>query len=597
MASIPRSPRGRRVRKPLRRLVASVETVPEAPVASANEAAAPVAGQPGLRRISRTRARGERQTAAAEFPGFPTMQGLRPVFSFLFFPILIVMALALTGGNWPPMVLYPLAFLMGAYVAWFTLSSLELVVACMIFYFPFSTSYAISIMPGVNGTNMLLLLALGGALMQVYNGSGLFRWLPGTILIFLFALLSSLSGVTTLALPGGYEYIRFDELLNYKGWIEQFVFVFILYCSIRDHETAKRMVIYMCLASMALVIYVIPEMLEKMGRSSIEKSRLEGPHSQSNNFGGFVAYSLMPLLALFMVYMNNIKVWVLSPYFLLVAKVLITTFSRGAYLAMALGAFFAAYFRGKGFLLFWATVGISFLLVFPQLIPGSILDRMQTLTSQNHNAGMREEQLDTSSQVRLILWRAAARMAIEDPITGKGFKAFPLLKSSYTDIQVEESDPHNMYLSIAAEMGLPTLSVFLVMLLYAYIMGVKLTRNRADPFTRAVGIGGAAAVACYAVICLFGSRAVNLEFSAYFWSLFVIMQVLSTDPSVLAGDDKTLIRDRDLPPGAFAPGRRLQKLLRERKKRQAKDPKPMLTHVKKRRTNAFEAMRDKESDS
>jgi|GEM_PF-3799240 len=84
------------------------------------------------------------------------------------------------------------------------------------------------------------------------------------------------------------------------------------------------------------------------------------------------------------------------------------------------------------------------------------------------------------------MWRAAAQMIVEDPILGKGFKGFPLLKEDYMDADVKESDPHSMYLYI----------------------------------------GSASATACFAVINLFGSRAVALNFSVYFWTFLVIMQVI-----------------------------------------------------------------------
>jgi len=78
-------------------------------------------------------------------------------------------------------------------------------------------------------------------------------------------------------------------------------------------------------------------------------------------------------------------------------------------------------------------------------------------------------------------------------------------------------------------MGLPALMLFLLILALSFHLGRSLTRNKEDLFLRAVGIGGAAATCCYAVICIFGSRAVNLEFTAYFWVYLVCMQVMSDD--------------------------------------------------------------------
>jgi len=290
---------------------------------------------------------------------------------------------------------------------------------------------------------------------------------------------------------------------------------------------AKRCVVYMLIGSMLVVLFSVPEMLEKMGRSTIEKSRIEGPHMQSNNFGGFVAYTLLPLVAVFVVYIKDLRAWLLTPYFLITAKVLITTFSRGAYLAMVAGGLMAGWFKGRGFLAFWVTLALCFLLVFPSLIPESIVARMGVSTDEVvSSSASAEDKLDKSSSTRLVMWRAAAKMIVEDPVFGKGFKGFPLVKDDYVEIPVEESDPHSMYLYIGSQMGLPALALFLLILGYSFWLGRHLSQHETDKFIRAIGIGGASATACYAVVCIFGSRAVSLNFTAYFWAYLVVMQVI-----------------------------------------------------------------------
>lgn len=466
--------------------------------------------------------------------GLPSIASLKPVLQFIAVPAVLVVLIVLTGGQWPKPVLYGIALLLGVWLAASALRSPELIVACTLFYLPFSTTYAIGIAPGINGTNILLLMGLVACLIQAMSRQQkLLDWLPGTRLVLFFGFYTALSGITVMTQPGGWRYLIHGEILNYKGWLDQFVFYCVLASTIRDRDMAKRMLIYMVIGAMVLAVYTIPEMLEKAGRSSIEKSRLEGPHQQTNNFGGFVAYTLMPVVAIFITYIRDWRAWLLTPSILLAAKLLLATFSRGAYLAMALGGFIAAYFRGKGFLTFWVTIGIVGLIMFPQFIPGSISARMASLIEAGESTSVStEEKLDKSSQHRLILWRAAGLMIQEDPVFGKGYKAFQMLKSEYTEHDVHESDPHNMYLFIAAQMGLPAMFMFVWIMLLMFHYGRQAARQRQDRFVRAIGIGAAGASACYGVICMFGSRAVNLEFSAYFWTLFVIMQVLHADKSL-----------------------------------------------------------------
>ncbi len=458
--------------------------------------------------------------------GWPKWEGLKPVVYFMALPVLFGFMVVLAGDYMPKFVLYGVAALLGIYIAISAFRGVELVLAAMLFYMPFSTTYVIPIAPGINGTNMLLALGMGASIMRAAAERQFWlTWPKGTALVFMFAILSTLSGFTVTLLPDGLNYLLYTEILSYKGWIDQFVLYFIALSCIRDIETAKRMVVYMGMGTIFLVLYSVPEMLDRMGNSTIDKSRILGPHKQPNNFGGFVAYTLLPLVAVFMTYIKDIRAWLLTPYFLIAAKVLISTFSRGAYLAMAIGGFLAAYYKGKGFLIFWATLALCFLLAFPSLFPDTILSRFDSITKSEVSTSQ-DQKLDDSSGNRLILWRAAGKMIVEDPFFGKGFKAFPYLKDSYTETQIVVSDPHNMYLYIASQMGLPALSLYLLIIAYSFHLGRVLSRNREDLFIRAIGIGGASATACYVVICMFGSRAVNLEFTVYFWTYLVCMQVI-----------------------------------------------------------------------
>jgi len=456
--------------------------------------------------------------------GFPAWEGLRPVLLFLLFPAMMAIGVALTGP-WPIWMLYGSAALMGLYVFFSAFKTVELVLACFLLYVPFSTTYVIPVAPGVNGTNMLILLGLFASVLAKAGGRlSWLNWPPGTTTVFIFGFISAISGFTIMRETGGYEYLLYGELLSYKAWLDQFVMYFIALSCIRNIETAKRVVIYMCIGTVILTLYAIPEMLDKMGGSTIDKSRIGGPHQQPNMFGGFLAYSMLPLVAIFVTYIKDIRAWLLTPYFLLAVKVLITTFSRGAYVAMALGGFMAAYFKGKGFLIFFGTLGLCLLLVFPSLIPNAVVDRLfpgdETVQSSE------PEKLDKSSEHRIIMWRIGGEMILESPILGKGFKGFQKLKSEYIDTDIYESDPHNTYIYIASQMGIPAMVLFLLILGFSFHLGRSLSRNKDDLFIRAIGVGGASATVCYAVICIFGSRAVNLEFTSNFWAYLVCMQVI-----------------------------------------------------------------------
>lgn len=462
--------------------------------------------------------------------GLPHWEGLRPVASFLVFPALFAFAIIASGGGWPPLIMYSIAGCIGLFIALSTFKGVELVFACILFYIPFSKTYAIPIAPLVNGTNIMILMGLFASIMQAANKRQFwFGWPPGTTLVAVFAFFTCFSAVTLLRLPGGLPYLLYTEFVNYKSWVDQFLLMFVALCCIRDVQIAKRVWVYLMIGSALVVLFTVPEFFDKAGRSTIEKSRLVGPHFQSNNFGGFVAYTTLPLVAFFIVFLRDLRTWIITPYFLVCAKILITTFSRGAYIAFAAGCLFSGYLKSGRFLVFWALFAVSTVAIFPQILPESVLARLGDSTAEKVGGGATTESLDRSSEVRLIMWRAAARMILESPILGKGFKAFPKLKENYTEQFVEESDPHSMYLYLGSQMGLPSVILFLFIMGSLFFMGMKLARSPVDRFSRSIGIGGASASVCYAIVCIFGSRAVNADFTLYFWTYFVVISVLYRD--------------------------------------------------------------------
>lgn len=463
--------------------------------------------------------------------GFPTFNSMLPVLGFLMIPGLIVIGITLTGGHWPKGILYLMAVIMGSYVFASVFRGVELALAVLLLYLPFSPVYVIPLGPGVNGTNALIGLGILATLMQARDKRvPLFNFKPGSHLVFFYAVITIASGMTMMVQNGGKDYLLGSEIHTYKGWIEQFVVYFIALSAIRTHSMARRVFFYMCIGSVLIVIYTVPEMLSKQGLSSIEKSRISGPLLQSNEFGGFVAYTLLFTAGLFLAYFGRIKAFLMAPYFLIALKVLISTFSRGAYLALAVGGMIAGYLRGKRFIACWALLGISFFVVFPQFLPQSIVARLQHSVQQS-DATAAGTKLDKSSEHRLVLWDAALQMTKENPVTGTGFKGFARYKHLYTEHDVHEKDPHNYYLYVASQMGLPAVLVFLVILAQAFFNGCRLSKLKDDAYVRGMGMAGAGAVTAYAAVCMFGSRAVSPEFTCYFWVMVACMQVLSSPDS------------------------------------------------------------------
>jgi len=406
----------------------------------------------------------------------------------------------------------------------------EPVMAIAILYLPLNKIFAVPIAPGVNGTNIVEALLL-------------FHWLragrgapdaapatdapkaPASGLVAAYAAVSLLSVVTALVVAGA-DFVS-DHLLDVRWWLDQFIVFFTFSRLIKDRKMAQRLVVYMMITATIVLALGFQEWLEKRDASSIEKARLLGPQMQPNDFGAFMAYAASPFIALLL---NNIaRPRILAftvPYLLVTARILLATFSRGAYLGVALGAIVAGYVRGKFFLLGAAVAGLLLVLAVPQIVPKSLQARMGQTASEG---GATTETIDKSSQTRLILWEAALKITKKSPLFGYGFKTFPMFKGEFTEQEVHESDNHNMYLYLSSQMGIPATVLFVLILWRMGSLGIRVYRASEERFVRVVGMTATTLAGSAFLVNMFGSRMVDICVSVNFWITLAVVSRTWTD--------------------------------------------------------------------
>ena len=465
------------------------------------------------------------------------LEKLKKTIFLLLIPISFLAINIISGGFFPKFIIYGVALVVGFFAFLKSFQDQELILAAFIFYLPMAKEIKIDIAPMVNGTNIfffLLVVSLMFSSREKIPGvksSALHKYM------IWYAILSSISVLTTIIfIPDGFDYFRNEIIYDYKAWVDQFVLYFLIFKCIDNKGLAKRVFFYMVIGTIFVELFAVREMLEKMGRSTIEKSRVNGPLHQPNDFGAFIVYTSSMLSAVFVVNIKNIKAWILTPYFLFLVKLLLATFSRGAYVGFAAVALISSYVKGKKFLISIALMGVLAIALFPELVPSSLRSRMEQTTQ---NDGL-EEKMDKSSENRFVLWQAAIQMTKESPLIGKGFKGFRYNKSNYTEYPVRESDPHNMYLYISSQMGIPVLVLFLMILIKLFLDGRFLYINSKDSIDKMVGLSATSMSAGVAIINVFGSRMINIEVCGYVWIMIVLVNVLNQrDP-----EDKPSRRNR-----------------------------------------------------
>ena len=404
----------------------------------------------------------------------------------------------------------------------------ELPLYVMVAYLPFSKLLSGSFggaMMALNLTNLLLLIVLASWFTSVFtSGRALIEphvlHVPVALLVaWAFAIFA----VTTARLGGEYAAEYANEL---KRWLDPFIVYVAFFHLVRDKQRWKNLVVILMMGVTMVALMAIHEYLSR-GEASIERMRVGGITQQPNILGAFFVYYMFLFTAFWLERMNQLKSWLLLIPFGLCFRGIMVTFSRGAYLAFAQGCLGLAFFKNK-LLFLLATGAIVFAVFNPWILPPGIQYRLQsTFKSQTeltdpYGTAELEEGLDASSANRILIWKGAQQMIQEHPWTGVGLGRFSSQIGQYMQ-QVRWYDAHNAYIITAAEMGIPALILFIVMILVIFWITYVVYTHHPDPFIRATALGFLGGLSGLLMANMFGSRLNTSEASGYFWVLAALM--------------------------------------------------------------------------
>ena len=337
------------------------------------------------------------------------------------------------------------------------------------------------------------------------------------LLIFmLLGCISLLKGVFYF----GFGYLE-ELIFPLKRWLTPMFFYFIFFNMVKTKEEIKNITVIIMFTTFIVALMAIRDYIDIGAGSSLENARIGGIADQPNILAAFFVYYMFLFAGFMLVYWRNYRYWFLFLPFLACFRGIQVTFSRGGYVAFAAAALATAFFKNK--VLF--AVGVVFLifaLSVPGLLPKGMQYRMSSTFRDNKVfAQGLEDVIDTSSLRRVEAWKGGLKMIKEKPLFGMGYGLFPYLIPMYAS--VDNMDAHNAYILIAAEMGVPALLMFLIMLVIIFRRTLRLYKITKDNFIKALTLGFLGCLGGLVVANVFGGRLDSQEICSYFWIIAALI--------------------------------------------------------------------------
>lgn len=322
---------------------------------------------------------------------------------------------------------------------------------------------------------------------------------------------------------------RFFSSYNYGHLMGRYILLYYLVSyNVRSYEQIRQLITALLASTVIVALYGFYQYILGVDISALEwvdaeqfpdlKVRVFSTLQNPNLLAGFLVtiIAIVIGLGLQMKAADRLSMLVLV---IMLAGCLVLTYSRGAWVSLAavIGAYGLLYDRR---ILWLLLVGPLIMLCF-----NDVSSRIVSIFNPT----------DTSSTLRFALWESTIAMIADKPLTGIGWGVYWLVYPEY-DFFIQDTSTvifhaHNMYLHLAAEIGIPGLCAFLVFIYCHAHAAVIMLQMPCPPWIKGLLTGLIAAILGIAVSGMTDHVLFSIQMSMLAWLLFAV--VISVRQAIL----------------------------------------------------------------
>ena len=334
----------------------------------------------------------------------------------------------------------------------------------------------------------------------LYKELGIFRKTPlnGAMLFYVLAC-----AVSTLIGIGAVRVQFMTGTLFVLKYVQYFILFFLVINNIEDEKQLRRY--WLAVLLTALIASAIG--LSQIPVGGRVTAPFEGSQPEPNTFGGYLGFLILICVALSLTLQDyGARIgYALVAFFLFLP--FLFTLSRASYVGLIPGLA-VVLFLNRSHLISYCLIALTLsLLIFPQIFPQIIRERVTYTWSQERRSGQMVlfgQRVDTSTSARLQSFRDALRDFPEEPWFGYGVTGWHFIDAQYFRTLLET--------------GLFGLTALLFLFYKIFRLGLNRLRYFAkDPFYRGLSIGFLGGFVCLLFHAIGSNTFIIVRIMQPFW--------------------------------------------------------------------------------